>query len=62
MASIQNIDWGAAATLLAQQVSQEDMRLLLLLAQGKSTPQIAKLIGQSRSTVWRRLLRLRERL
>lgn len=52
-------DWATARTHLRGNLSDDDRRLLDLLAEGKSTPEIAAILGQHRSLVWRRAERLK---
>lgn len=54
-------DWAALRQILTD-VSQEDARLLELLANGESTPEIAKILGEHRSRVWRRAQALKQRV
>ena len=55
-------DWMNARSLLQGALSEDDVRLLDLLASGKSTPQIATILGEHRSRVWRRSQQLKQRL
>jgi hypothetical protein len=55
-------DWAVLRSSLQRTLSAEDTKLLDLLAAGKSTPEIAAIIGQHRSRVWRRAQELKQRL
>lgn len=54
-------DWRAVRAQAGNRLTQADARLLDLLAEGKSTPQIAVVLGEHRSRVWRRSQKLKER-
>lgn len=54
-------DWDALRSSLGKTLSEADARLLDLLAEGKSTPQIATIVGEHRSRVWRRAQELKQR-
>ncbi len=54
-------DWHALRAALHTTITDDDTRLLDLLAAGKSTPTIAKLLGQHRSRIWRRSQALKQR-
>jgi len=55
-------DWTSVRSSLQGVLSDDDARLLDLLVAGKSTPQIATIIGEHRSRVWRRSQQLKQRL
>jgi DNA-binding CsgD family transcriptional regulator len=57
--SIRHIDWREALQAAGSQLREDDRRVLELLAEGKSTPEIARLLGSNRSAIWRQVLRLR---
>jgi DNA-binding NarL/FixJ family response regulator len=53
-------DWTVIrARLTAGPLTDEQRKILDLLADGESTPSIARALGQSRSMVWRKAQRLR---
>jgi DNA invertase Pin-like site-specific DNA recombinase len=60
--SIVGIDWRAAKERLKARLDPDDQRIVDLLALGKSTPDIAKLLGTNRSAVWRRIQKIKEYL
>jgi len=49
--SIVGVDWRAAQERLKTKLAPDDQRIVDLLAVGKSTPDIAKLLGINRSAV-----------
>jgi IS30 family transposase len=57
-----NIDWQKVSTNLPADWSKEDRKLAELLAQGTSTPEIARIMGQHRSMIWRKVQRLKARM
>ena len=59
---ITGFDWKAARSKTGAGLTPDERRIVELLAEGKSTPQIAKLIGTNRSAVWTRAKRIREKL
>jgi len=56
------IDWPSAQAKLKGKISGEDQRIVDLLVQGRSTPDIAKSLGTNRSAVWRRVQRIKQQL
>jgi len=52
-------DWQAMKVRIAKDLSESDRQILELLAQGNSTPVIARLLGTNRSAIWRRVQRLK---
>lgn len=60
--ALRNINWRDAVTKLEGTVSADDARIIALLAEGRSTPQIAKTLGTNRSAIWRRIQRLKAQL
>jgi len=54
-------DWRTVRSQAGNRLNEADARLLDLLAEGKSTPQIAGVLGEHRSRVWRRSQELKER-
>jgi DNA-binding CsgD family transcriptional regulator len=59
--STPQIDWQSAKHNLGQ-LTDEEQRILDLLADGKSQAEIAKALGQHRSKIWRRVRSLRKRV
>lgn len=57
-----NVDWQSLRSSERSTLDEADRRLLDLLVEGKSTPQIATILGEHRSRVWRRCQALKERL
>jgi DNA-binding CsgD family transcriptional regulator len=55
-------DWTSIRSSLQGALSDDDARLLDLLVAGKSTPQIAVILGVHRSRIWRRSQVLKQRL
>ena len=60
--TMSRIDWRAAKSKLQGRVSEDDFQIVELLADGKSTPDIAKALGTNRSAVWRRVQRIKREL
>ena len=58
----EKFDWASARSTFQGTLSDDDTRLLDLLASGKSTPKIAAILGEHRSRVWRRSQEIKERL
>jgi DNA-binding NarL/FixJ family response regulator len=55
-------DWAAMRPTDLTKLTQEEARLLDMLAEGKSTPAIARETGEHRSMVWRKVQRLKSQL
>lgn len=55
------IDWKAAQQELTD-ASPTEKRLLALLVDGRTQPEIGRELGLHRSAVWRRVKKLRKRL
>jgi IS30 family transposase len=55
----ERIDWKNVLGDAALHLSDEDRRIVGLLALGSSTPEIARELGQHRSMIWRKMLRIR---
>lgn len=51
-------EWAEIRSRLAGSLSDEDRRILDLLAQDKTQPEIGKDLGLHRSAVWRRIRKL----
>ena len=60
--SIRQIDWRGALAKLGESVTETDRQIMKLLAEGSSTPKIAKALGANRSAIWRRVQLLKQRL
>jgi hypothetical protein len=60
--SIRQIDWSGALAKLGESASETDRQVMKLLAEGGSTPKIAKALGTNRSAIWRRVQLLKRRL
>jgi hypothetical protein len=60
--SIRQIDWRDALVKLGESASETDRQVMKLLAEGSSTPKIAKTLGTNRSAIWRRVQLLKQRL
>jgi|HigsolmetaAR202D_1030399.scaffolds.fasta_scaffold01122_10 DNA-binding NarL/FixJ family response regulator len=56
---IRHVNWREALVKRGTELTEADRRLLSLLADGKSTPEIARELGTNRSAVWRQAVRLR---
>jgi biotin operon repressor len=57
-----NVDWKRIRANPPSDWSAEEIRLLDLLATGTSTPEIARIMGQHRSMIWRKIQRLKSRV
>lgn len=53
-------DWPALKASLAGKLSDEEARILDLLADGKSTVEIGRVLGQHRSMIWRKVQRIKK--
>jgi DNA-binding NarL/FixJ family response regulator len=62
MARMSQVDWKSAQVRLQKQLSADDARIVQLLAEGKSTPEIAQKLETNRSAVWRRIQKIALRL
>lgn len=60
--SIRNTDWSRLQSGYKSRLCEEDLHLIELLKQGKSTPAIADILAKPRSTIWGRVLKLKARL
>ena len=54
-------EWSEVAERLGSDVNPDERRLLTLLRDGKTQPEIAAELGLHRSAVWRRVRALRQR-
>jgi DNA-binding CsgD family transcriptional regulator len=59
---VSSIDWKDVNEKRSASLSDEDREIVSLLALGRSTPEIAKALGQHRSMVWRKVQRIRSSL
>jgi len=55
-------DWAAQAEKLAITTTSREMEILRLLREGKSQPEIGRLLGLTRSGVWHRVQSMRARV
>jgi IS30 family transposase len=55
-----NVDWNSVKSKLT--LSDEERRIVDMLAARKSLPDIGKALGQHRSMIWRKIQRIRARL
>jgi DNA-binding CsgD family transcriptional regulator len=60
--AITGFDWKAARSRIGAGLTADEKRIVELLAEGKSTPQIAKLVGTNRSAIWSKAKRIRQKL
>jgi len=60
--ALRKINWREVVTKLEGAVSADDAKIIALLAEGRSTPEIAKTVGTNRSAIWRRIQRLKAQL
>jgi hypothetical protein len=60
--ALRKINWRDATARLEGRVSADDARIVALLAEGRTTPEIAKTFGTNRSAIWRRVQRLKAQL
>lgn len=56
------IDWSAVRGRLHGRLNKEDQQVLDALAAGKSTPEIARVLGSHRSAIWRCVERIKAKL
>ena len=56
------MDWRNAQQKLAGKVDAEEAKILQLLVEGMTQPQIGKELGLHRSSVWRRVTKLKKLL
>jgi uncharacterized membrane protein len=55
------VDWSQARTRLVS-LTEEDQKIVDMLVDRKTQPEIAQALGQHRSMVWRKVQRLKKRL
>lgn len=58
--STSNVDWNSVRSKLA--LSDEEHKIVEMLAARKSLPDIGKALGQHRSMIWRKVERIKARL
>jgi DNA-binding CsgD family transcriptional regulator len=59
---ITGFDWNAARSKGGATLSAPEKRVVDLLAEGKSTPEIAKICGTNRSAIWSMATAVRRKL
>lgn len=59
---ITGFDWNAAKSKGAAILTAREKRVVDLLAEGKSTPEIAKICGTNRSAIWSMAAAVRRKL
>jgi DNA-binding NarL/FixJ family response regulator len=59
---ITGFDWSAAKSKGAAILTAREIRVVDLLAEGKSTPEIAKICGTNRSAIWSMATAVRKKL
>ncbi|HVZ18793.1 MAG TPA: sigma factor-like helix-turn-helix DNA-binding protein [Terriglobales bacterium] len=59
---ITGADWKAAQKYAGSEFTEEERQIIIFLASGLSTPNIAKALGTNRSAVWRKIQKIRQRL
>jgi IS30 family transposase len=55
-----NVDWNSVRSKLA--LSDEEKKIVEMLAAKKSLPDIGKALGQHRSMIWRKVERIKARI
>jgi DNA-binding CsgD family transcriptional regulator len=55
-------DWIATKRSLSGKLSDEELRIVDMLIDGKTQPEIGRVLGQHRSMVWRKTQRIKKRL
>ncbi|HWZ63644.1 MAG TPA: helix-turn-helix domain-containing protein [Steroidobacteraceae bacterium] len=58
---MQREEWAEILASLASQLSENERRIAKAMAEGKSTPEIGKMLGEHRSMIWRKAQRIRAR-
>lgn len=54
-------EWSGILKTLASELSEEEKTIVSALAEGKSTPEIGRMLGKHRSMIWRTAQRIRTR-
>lgn len=57
-----NVDWKEVRANTPSDWSAEEVKIVDLLAKGTSTPEIARIMGQHRSMIWRKVQLLKSRV
>ena len=55
-------EWETIRLQLAGRLSDEERRIVDALAEGKTMPEVAQLLGQHRSMIWRKAEKIRARV
>jgi len=55
-------EWETIRSQLVGQLSDEEQRIVDALADGKTMPEVAQMLGQHRSMIWRKSQRIRSRI
>lgn len=58
---MQRDEWLKILRSLSGDLSEEERQIATALAEGKSTPEIARALGEHRSMIWRKAQRIRAR-
>ena len=54
-------EWSQIRDMLAGQLSEEEQLIVAALAEGKTMPEVGRMLGQHRSMIWRKTKRIRAR-
>lgn len=54
-----DVDWQKFRTNPPSEWTKEEVKIADLLSRGTSTPEIARIMGQHRSMIWRKIQRLK---
>jgi DNA-binding NarL/FixJ family response regulator len=55
-------EWSRIQDRLAGQLSEEEQRIVAALAEGKTMPEVGRMLGQHRSMIWRKTQRIKARV
>lgn len=55
-------EWSRILGRLAGQLSEEETKIVAALAEGKTMPEVGKMLGQHRSMIWRKTQRIKARV
>ena len=58
---VQREEWLNILDQIGDELSEEERRIAKALADGKSTPDVSRMLGQHRSMIWRKAQRIRAR-